>query len=100
MTRTFTENDTVIRVGSKERFALELSAIPTAGYKWEVAFDSSLLTLLDESYKPTGKIGGKNVQRFEFEPRSTGKVVISATYKRPWEAQAQEKKSFDVTIGK
>jgi len=98
MKRTFSENDSQIRVGAKERFALELPAMPGAGYKWEVEFDSSNLSLVGETQKPAGNVGGNNVQCFEFEALSAGKAVVNATYKRRWESQALEKKVFNVTI--
>ena len=97
-----------IEIGVGKQFIIVLEANPTTGYGWETDFDGSLLKLVQSEFKPAkakpdeaakpGTVGGGGEQRFAFEGVKEGSTKVTLTYKRPWEQDFADQKTFAVYI--
>jgi len=100
--REFTSPEQTIAVQVGEQFAITLDSNPTTGYGWEANFDQGLLKLVKSEYKPAAKpegmvgVGGKH--QFVFEALKKGDTQVKLTYKRSWEQEAAETRTFAVSI--
>ena len=94
------EAENVIEARLNKPFTISLSALPTAGYTWTVNYDSHFLKLEHEGFQSsqTGAVGSGGMQIFTFMPISSGKVEVSALYKRPWENNVQDERKFIIVI--
>ncbi|MGV8175119.1 MAG: protease inhibitor I42 family protein [Methanothrix sp.] len=95
-------NDTILAKLNKP-FSINLDSNPTTGYSWTVDFDHRFLSGGEEndSMGNTSQpvvVGGGGKQIFTFTPILVGKTTISAVYKRSWEANAAEKRTFSIII--
>ena len=85
-----------------QEFVIALDSNPTTGYNWEEHHDDSLLSLVDDEYKPdekaAGLVGAGGTQYFQFKALKTGETIIIVTYKRSWEEGYAEQKVFNVDI--
>lgn len=84
-------------------FHMKLKANPSTGYKWGASYDNSFLTLLKESHqrdpsKPKNYVGVGGVTTFTFRPIRKGETSINFRYKRPWEKEVAETKTFRIII--
>jgi len=91
-----------IEIGVGKQFIIVLEANPTTGYGWETDFDSSFLKLVQSEFKPAkaepGMAGVGGEQRFAFEGVKEGTTGVTLTYKRPWEQDFADQKTFAVHI--
>ncbi len=91
-----------IEIGVGKQFIIVLEANPTTGYTWETDFDKSLLKLVRSEFKPAksepGMVGVGGEQRFIFEGLKEGRTEATLTYKRPWEQDFADQKTFAVRI--
>ena len=100
--KEFTSPEQTIGMQVGEQFAIILDSNPTTGYGWEADFDQALLKLVKSEYNPKDKpeamvgVGGR--QQFIFEALEKGETQVKLTYKRPWEQQAADTKTFSVSI--
>ena len=95
-------NDTILAKLNKP-FSINLDSNPTTGYSWTVDFDHQFLSGGEEndSMGNTSQpvvVGGGGKQIFTFTPILEGKTTISAIYKRSWEANAAEERTFSIII--
>ncbi|MFC2005446.1 protease inhibitor I42 family protein [Chloroflexota bacterium] len=93
-------NETINTVVDRD-FVIALDSNPTAGYDWEVSYDNNVLTLLNKEYtleKCPGLVGAGGTQYLFFKAQKIGNTEITLSYKRSWEAQANDKKVFTVDI--
>ncbi|HSE24369.1 MAG TPA: protease inhibitor I42 family protein [Pyrinomonadaceae bacterium] len=96
---TKADNQIVIKVG--DDFVIELEANPTTGYEWQLEFDSGMLTLLNQQFKPkSAGVGAGGMQHSRFRASTPGQTRIRAIYKRSWEANSLEEHTFIVNVGK
>lgn len=84
-------------------FHIKLKANPSTGYKWGASYDNSFLKLLKESHqrdpsKPKNYVGVGGVTTFTFRPIRKGETSINFRYKRPWEKEVAETKTFRIII--
>ncbi len=79
---------------------IALESNPTTGYEWEADFDESLLKLAQSDFTParTGLTGAGGEQRFTFEGLKASKTEVTLTYKRQWEQDFAERRTFVVSI--
>ena len=100
--REFTSSDQTIGVQVGEQFVIILDSNPTTGYSWEANFDQGLLKLAKRVYeiedKPEGMVGVGGKQHFIFEALKKGDTQVKLTYKRSWEQEAAETRTFAVSI--
>jgi len=91
-----------IEIGVGKQFVIALEANPTTGYGWEPEFDSDLLKLVESEYEAAaarpGMVGTGGVQTFTFQGLRKGTTEVTLTYKRQWEQDIAEQKTFSVSI--
>ncbi len=66
-------------------FTISLEAIPPAGYRWNVEYDSTMIELLKpKTYVPYSSktVGGGGQEIFEFQAKQSGRTLIKAKYQR------------------
>ena len=92
--------ENIIEARLNKPFTISLNAFPTAGYTWTVNYDSHFLKLEHEEFQSsqTDAVGSGGMQDFTFMPISAGKVVVLASYKRPWENKVQDEKKFIIIV--
>jgi predicted secreted protein len=76
-------NPIVVTLG--QVFTISLEAIPPAGYRWNVEFDSKMIDLIKpKTYVPYSsiKVGGGGREIFEFQAKHLGETLIKAKYQR------------------
>jgi len=100
--KEFTSPKQTIEVQVGEQFIIILDSNPTTGYSWEADFDESFLKLAKSEYepsdKPEGMVGTGGKERFVFEGLNKGDTQVRLTYKRPWEQEVADTKTFSVSI--
>ncbi len=87
------------RVG--EEFEVEVEAVPTSGFQWQVAgLDAERLRLVSDDLDVTSdRIGGSARQRFRFEALAEGEAEVRLALSRPWESNPPaEERTFNVTV--
>ena len=89
---------TVIQAELNKPFNITLESNPTTGYTWTVDFNHKMLIGGEKGYSASrpGAVGGSGQQVFVFTPIQEGHTEISAVYKRPWEENAAEERTFQV----
>jgi inhibitor of cysteine peptidase len=89
-----------LNVKLNEEFSLSLESVPTAGYVWEAKFDGEMIKLKNKSFVASqpGAIGGGGIETFAFVPIRTGETKITMIYKRSWEKEAAEERTYPVKI--
>ena len=89
-----------LNVKINEEFSLSLESVPTTGYIWVAKFDDDLIELKDKSFEASqpGAIGGGGTETFTFVPIRTGETKITMMYKRPWEKETGEERTYSVKI--
>ena len=76
--------DRVVQIG--QPFAIELEAIPGAGYMWELTQPPAGLELVNQEIVSISKaIGGNSTQRFRIVARKPGSYSLVFELKRKWE---------------
>lgn len=87
----------VARVG--ETLTVELKGNPTTGYAWELAQDDSRFRLIKKDYAhPGAGIGAATKERFQIEALQPGSTTLTFKYKRPWETEVLDTKSFRLRV--
>jgi predicted secreted protein len=92
-------SDIETRVG--EEFAIEVEAVPTSGFQWQIAeADAERVRLVSDDVEVTSeRIGGSALQRFRFEALAPGEVDLRLALSRPWESKPPaEERTFRVTV--
>ncbi len=76
---------------------ISIDSNPTTGYRWEASFDEGMLALQSEEYQRRSRlIGGGGRQVFTFVPLRAGDAVVRMRYRRPWEEEAVEERTYAV----
>jgi predicted secreted protein len=91
--------DIETRIG--EEFELELEAVPTSGFQWQVDdLDPERLRLVaDDLEATTERVGGSASQRFRFEALGAGEVELRLALRRPWESKPPvEERTYRVIV--
>jgi len=91
------------KVSLNKTFNIALKANPSTGYKWEVSYDKNFVQLKEESHKrdpskPKNYVGVGGITTFVFKPVKVGETEIEFTYKRPWEKEVADRKTFRIII--
>ncbi len=69
-------------------FAIDLEAIPGAGYMWELSPSAPQIELISQDVVKISKaIGGNSTQRFQLVAKKPGTFTLEFQLKRRWEAQ-------------
>jgi len=97
--RTFGKDTTRIHVRVGERFALELGAAATAGFKWMLRQVPEVAVLGEERSRPGGpRLGAYSIQEFEFTAKRIGTGPLLLEYKRPWESGEGKPLTIEVVV--
>ncbi len=93
------------KVSLGKKFEISLKANHTTGFRWEASYDKKFLKLVNETYRrdPTKSkthVGVGGISTFAFQPLKPGETSIKFRYKRPWEKQIAEKRTYLITIVK
>ena len=99
--KTYTDSGQSIGISANQQFVIALGSNPTTGYSWQESYDDTMLELVEKTYKPgeaaeQGVVGAGGVEYFRFKALKAGKTEINMVYKRPWEKEAIEQKTFTV----
>jgi predicted secreted protein len=87
--------DRVVQTG--QPFAIDLEAIPGAGYMWELTQHSAGLELESQEVVSISKaIGGNSTQRFRIVARQPGNYSIVFELKRKWEKNPVKTSRFSI----
>jgi inhibitor of cysteine peptidase len=84
-----------------EEFEVELEAVPTSGFQWQVArVDPARVRLVSDDIEVTSeRIGGPALQRFRFEALEPGEAELRLELRRPWESKPPaEERTYRVTV--
>ncbi len=88
-----------LQVKLGDELVIALDANPTTGYSWEASFDQEMLALLKQEYRRSSElIGSGGTAVFVFRPLKRGSGTIELRYRRPWEPEAVETRTYAVTI--
>ena len=92
------------KVTLNKPFHIKLKGNPSTGYKWAASYDKSFLTLVKESHqrdpsKPKNYVGVGGITTFTFRAVKVGETSVNFNYKRPWEKEVAETKTFRIIIG-
>ncbi|MBY0565351.1 MAG: protease inhibitor I42 family protein [Hyphomonadaceae bacterium] len=94
-----------IEVGVNQRFAIELSGVPTAGYIWAPAQMPAFVQRAGEASGPTssnqqqpGFTGGNHWEVTMFVATAAGEGEIVMEQRRPWESTEPPVDVFRVTV--
>ncbi len=80
------EETTFRLVQTGQEFAIDLEAMPGAGYMWEIAQQPDALVLKSQAVVSISpEIGGSSTQRFVFLVEKPGTYSLSFQLKRRWE---------------
>jgi predicted secreted protein len=95
--KVFTKDDRQIHVRAGERFVIELSGIPGAGYEWTLS-PGSQTSITKREVFPSSGIGGAAVYRFHLVANAAGAEQLRAEYRRAWERQAESTAAFELRV--
>jgi predicted secreted protein len=100
-TKMFSESATNINVRVNEKFGIVLDTNLTTGYNWNQSNDSTMIELIDRTYRKgehAKSTGGSGVEYFTFKALKAGETKIIMTYERPWEKEIIKEVVFTVII--
>jgi len=99
MPATYQQHDDEISARVAETFTIELEGNPTTGYQWELSQDDRRFRLVEKDYAHPGSgIGAATRERFTIEALETGSTKLTFVYKRAWETEVLDTKSFKLNI--
>jgi len=91
------EENTTLVVQAGQRFAIDLEAIPGAGYMWEMIQHPDELELLSNEVVSISKeIGGYSTQRFQLVAHHPGSYSLVFGLKRRWEKNPVKTNVFSI----
>jgi predicted secreted protein len=91
------EENTALVVQAGQRFAIDLEAIPGAGYMWEMIQHPEELELISNEVVSISKeIGGNSTQRFLLVVHQPGSYSLVFGLKRKWEMNPVRKNVFSI----
>ena len=101
--KTYTDPGQTINIGVNQEFVIALDANPTTGYDWQESHDEAMLELTEKTYElgktaKQGMVGAGGVDYFTFKALKAGETKITIVYKRVWEAESIDQKTFTVNI--
>jgi predicted secreted protein len=89
--------DRVVKTG--QPFAIDLEAIPGAGYMWELTQHPAGLEVVSQEVVSISKaIGGNSTQRFRLVANQPGSYSIVFELKRKWEKAPVKTSRFSIRV--
>ncbi len=102
--KTYVDSDETITVSVGEEFQIALDRDAVVDYRWDLAYDHTMLRLTDEKYeasegeKPSGLSGEGGTKYYRFRAEIAGDTVIELGYKRPQDTELTDAKIFNISI--
>ncbi len=86
-------------VNTGQKFAIDLQAMPGAGYMWELLEPPDQIELVRQEVVSTSKaIGGSSTQRFTLVARQPGNFSLDFGLKRRWEKNPAKTILFSIQV--
>lgn len=83
---------------------IELKGNPSTGYTWETSLSSENIVEVSKEVKYLGSqglVGAPSMFYFTVSSLSSGNVILTLEYKRPWENKEPiEKKVYNIKVDK
>jgi len=99
MPTTYQQNDKDISARAGETFVIEIEGNPTTGYQWELSEGDEQFQLVGKDYAlPGSEIGAATKERFTIKALKPGSTTLNFKYKRAWETEVLETKTFRLDI--
>jgi predicted secreted protein len=90
---------TTVRLTRGNEARLTLPETRTAGYSWRiVSAESPVFSVEDAGFVPASGVGGTGVHRWTLKTLRPGRATLEMVYGRSWEAAAEAKQRFAVTV--
>ena len=92
-----TEENSILLVQVGQSFAIDLEAIPGAGYMWELARQPEEVELASQEVVAIAKeVGGSSTQRFTLVAHQAGSYSLEFELKRKWEKDPVKTSVFSI----
>jgi predicted secreted protein len=92
-------NEAIISARVGQPFQIELEANPTTGYQWFPILEPHVLELQDRTYEAVSTaLGAGGTERVTLLGRKRGEFPVRFEYRRPWESEPIESRSFRVRV--
>jgi predicted secreted protein len=89
-----------IQLRRGEELTITLNSIPTGGYSWHPVFDHNAIDIISHSVQQSSdrSVGGSTKSIFKFKARNFGTTTLTMIYKREWEQNIIEEKSYLIDV--
>lgn len=92
-----TEENSILLVQVGQSFAIDLEAIPGAGYMWELTRQAEEVELTSQEVVAIAKeVGGSSTQRFTLVAHQPGSYSLEFELKRKWEKDPVKTSLFSI----
>jgi len=94
-----TEENSILLVQVGQSFAIDLEAIPGAGYMWELTRQAEEVELTSQEVVAIAKeVGGSSTQRFTLVAHQPGSYSLEFELKRKWEKDPVKTSVFSIQV--
>ena len=94
-----TEENSILLVQVGQSFAIDLEAIPGAGYMWELTRQAEEVELTSQEVVAIAKeVGGSSTQRFTLVAHQPGSYSLEFELKRKWEKDPVKTSAFSIQV--
>ena len=99
MPATYKAQDDKISARTGDTFIVALEGNPTTGYQWELLEDDGKFRLVEKEYAmPSPGVGAATTEHFVIEALEPGSTKLTFKYKRPWETEVLDTKTFELQV--
>lgn len=92
----------IITVSPGQEFEIVFEGVPASGFTWQLLHDADRASVIEElghEWKAdTSLAGGRAAERFRFRALAVGEAVLRFQYRRAWESEAREERTFTVRL--
>jgi len=93
------EQANTLEVAVNETFEITLDSNPTTGYAWQALYEEGSLELVDRTFAPySDLIGAGGTETLIFRALEEGETTVTLDYKRAWEENPIDTRSFQVNV--
>ena len=92
----------IITVSPGQEFEIVLEGVPASGFTWQLSHDTDTASVIEElghEWKAdTSLVGGRAAEHFRFRALAVGEARLRFQYRRAWESEAREERTFTVRV--